>query len=291
MRFLVLSVLIFSLEAVYSQSVTVHPYFTSEATKSVIFTVKKNLVVSCNVTADAGTKQDDVTVQWKKDNTALSEIGNLKNRFKQANDGWNYTLTVTDSTNNDVGNWSCHVTVGDQTVSAEIQAATSIAVRIKTENINVVEEEKLRIECSVLGNPYPTLSWKIETSNYNDSVFDERVKIDSYTDDSGKLVENGLLIIEKVNKEDRGLYYCIATNKFWAGNEEESKSMIRVKDKYAALWPFLGICAEVIVLCAVIIIYEKKRNKTELEESDTDQSPDQKNTPDRGKDANLRHRQ
>lgn len=46
-------------------------------------------------------------------------------------------------------------------------------------------------------------------------------------------------------------------------------------DKYAALWPFLGICAEVIILCAVIIIYEKKRNKTELEESDTDQSPDQ----------------
>lgn len=46
-------------------------------------------------------------------------------------------------------------------------------------------------------------------------------------------------------------------------------------DKYAALWPFLGICAEVIILCAIIVVYEKKRNKTELEESDTDQSPDQ----------------
>lgn len=46
-------------------------------------------------------------------------------------------------------------------------------------------------------------------------------------------------------------------------------------DKYAALWPFLGICAEVFVLCAVILVYEKKRNKNELEESDTDQSPDQ----------------
>lgn len=46
-------------------------------------------------------------------------------------------------------------------------------------------------------------------------------------------------------------------------------------DKLAALWPFLGICAEVFVLCAIILVYEKKRNKTELEESDTDQSPDQ----------------
>lgn len=48
-----------------------------------------------------------------------------------------------------------------------------------------------------------------------------------------------------------------------------------VSDKYAALWPFLGIVAEVIVLCTVIFIYEKKRNKAELEESDTDQSPEQ----------------
>jgi len=40
--------------------------------------------------------------------------------------------------------------------------------------------------------------------------------------------------------------------------------------KYAALWPFLGICAEVLILCLIILIYEKRRNKSELEESDTD---------------------
>lgn len=44
--------------------------------------------------------------------------------------------------------------------------------------------------------------------------------------------------------------------------------------KYAALAPFLGICAEVIILCTIILIYEKKRDKTELEESDTDQGPE-----------------
>jgi len=43
----------------------------------------------------------------------------------------------------------------------------------------------------------------------------------------------------------------------------------------AALWPFLGICLEVIILCTVILIYEKKRNKTEMDESDTDGSPEQ----------------
>jgi neuroplastin len=54
-----------------------------------------------------------------------------------------------------------------------------------------------------------------------------------------------------------------------------SEGFVRVKDKLAALWPFLGICAEVFVLCAIILIYEKRRNKTEIDESDTDQSPDQ----------------
>jgi hypothetical protein len=63
---------------------------------------------------------------------------------------------------------------------------------------------------------------------------------------------------------------------------------LSVKDKLAALWPFLGICAEVFVLCAIILIYEKKRNKSELEESDTDQSPDTKPTP--NKDSDVRQR-
>ena len=49
-----------------------------------------------------------------------------------------------------------------------------------------------------------------------------------------------------------------------------------------------GRYAEVIVLCAIILVYEKKRNKAELEESDTDQSPDTKPTP--NKDSDVRQR-
>lgn len=45
--------------------------------------------------------------------------------------------------------------------------------------------------------------------------------------------------------------------------------------KLAALWPFLGICAEVLILCAIILVYEKRRNKEGADESDTDQSPEQ----------------
>ena len=37
-------------------------------------------------------------------------------------------------------------------------------------------------------------------------------------------------------------------------------------DKLAALWPFLGICAEVVILCTIIFIYEKRRAKKMEEE-------------------------
>lgn len=76
--------------------------------------------------------------------------------------------------------------------------------------------------------------------------------------------------------QDKGRYTCRVTN----SNTEKLKTEFSatgdlfVKDKFAALWPFLGICAEVFILCAIILIYEKRRNKTEQDDSDTDQ-PDQ----------------
>jgi len=95
--------------------------------------------------------------------------------------------------------------------------------------------------------------------------------------DGEKDVKNSRLVIKSVQMNDRGYYFCDATNEVMTelGQVVTEKAYFRVKDKLAALWPFLGICAEVFVLCAIILIYEKRRNKTEMEESDTDQSPDQ----------------
>lgn len=120
---------------------------------------------------------------------------------------------------------------------------------------------------------------------------EERVRLVPYYDEDRKVnVTDGELKIDEVNMGDRGEYICIGESE--DGQRFNMTSAVRIKgtrkhpvarylktfvvlDKYAALWPFLGICAEVFVLCAIIFIYEKKRNKTELEESDTDQSPDQ----------------
>jgi hypothetical protein len=117
----------------------------------------------------------------------------------------------------------------------------------------------------ILGNENET-SDQLRSIEFSEA---ERYKLEKHDG-----VEKAKLVINMAKLSDRGYFTCEGTNKYM-NDTASSEGYVRVKDKLAALWPFLGICAEVFVLCAIILIYEKRRNKTDLDESDTDQSPDQ----------------
>jgi hypothetical protein len=96
---------------------------------------------------------------------------------------------------------------------------------------------------------------------------DERIKLSNYTSDKGVLLVNATLRIEDLDFPDRADYSCLATAYSRFNETNNATCLVRVKDKLAALWPFLGICAEVTILCIIIFIYEKRRaKKMELEE-------------------------
>lgn len=142
------------------------------------------------------------------------------------------------------------------------------------ESTSVVEGEKLHLICVGKDAPSPgvKISWTFGGQNYTHS--EGRVKI---TKDSETGIHGIVLIVENIEMNDRGNIICRMSYNWSdpdAEHSSEAETFLRVKDKLAALWPFLGICVEVVVLCAIILVYEKKRNKAELEESDTDQSPD-----------------
>ena len=60
---------------------------------------------------------------------------------------------------------------------------------------------------------------------------------------------------------DPGKYVCNGTNSEGAG---QAVITLRVRNRFAALWPFLGIVAEVLVLVTIIFIYEKRRKPDEV---------------------------
>ncbi|KAJ6633716.1 Basigin, partial [Pseudolycoriella hygida] len=170
----------------------------------------------------------------------------------------------------DAGKFTCEIPeLGE---SKEFNVVAKMYFKQIPHSTAVVEGEKLKLHCIAYGTD-PEIKWVI-----GDEVYEESRGRIVLAEDERK-IKNAVLYIDNVVLEDRKTYNCTGTNiaiKFGNANYTEAQEYVyvRVKGKLAALWPFLGICAEVFVLCAIILIYEKRRNKAELEESDTDQSPE-----------------
>ncbi|XP_053614482.1 basigin [Plodia interpunctella] len=202
------------------------------------------------------------TYVWSKNKTEVSklkELGEL--RFELLEDG--AILRVKPALENDFGDYTCATGAGYQR-SWRVWARPRAKL---VANTNVVEGQKLKLTCKVLGKPTAgAVTWK-----YNATAQGPELTLASGARDgrvtlaAADNVTDSVLVLADAARADAGLYSCVPGV---AG--ERATTTLRVKDMYAALWPFLGICAEVFVLCAIILVYEKRRTKPELDDSDTD---------------------
>lgn len=225
-------------------------------------------------------KSSGEKVQWTKENKPLqTALADHEDIYKLDNETG--TLEILKSNDVFYGNYTCKGT--NSTTEYRIVPKPTAYM---PESTNVVEGEKLHLTCAGKQSPGIKVTWTFGDQNYTTSS--GRVKLGW---DHERGIYGAVLTVDNIEMNDRGKVYCMVSYNRSDTSENhiaEASTQLRVKDKLAALWPFLGICAEVVILCTIILVYEKKRNKAELEESDTDQSPDTKPTP--NKDSDVRQR-
>ncbi|KAL8625418.1 hypothetical protein ACOMHN_018563 [Nucella lapillus] len=251
---------------------------------------KEDAVLNCGVDDD----NKSFSYRWKRGNTWVTDIKvDNKQEFVEHDNG---SLVIRQPTRNLAGVFTCvaeyEANNKKHTIDIDFNYFAHPKVLPFDKSKNLVQDEKLVIECKVLGYPKPSISWFKEAEPITCKVlgypkpsiswFKEaepitegegsRFKMSVADTYDGTDIEYGKLVIDAVEFEDAAEYTCLAaTTSKWPEFNSTQIILVRVKDKLAALWPFLGIVAEVVVLCTIIFICEKKRNKDALLEEEANQ--------------------
>ncbi|GFU33479.1 basigin [Nephila pilipes] len=260
---------------VFSFSITESAIHTNEADqgKGFILTHRETLVLQCNNTDNPSAK-----IQWLKNGQSLNSTD-----ARVHDDTSNNSLVISDALETDCGNYTCK-SLNEEAI---IPVRSIVKIAPVDSSRNVVQNQNIILLCNVTqGTPLPTIQWFKRVSEDDESLNMSDPRINVKTDHRG--VEGTEIIINDAQFDDRAKYTCIATNEISSAN---ATILVRVKDKYAALWPFLGICAEVAVLCTIIFIYEKRRQKPDFDESETEHNTENKSVADQDeKNRDVRHR-
>ncbi|XP_072924392.1 basigin [Hemitrygon akajei] len=234
----------------------------------------KGSVLSCNLTNPSSVIEGRV---WKKDDV---EIPTTKDSVDSPL--MEYKLEGDDAKHS--GAYSCHYFT-TPAVSSTILVKASPGVTAEKKSEHRTEGESGVLICKSSGfPPVENWSWSRKTKAGTEQIVNGTKKF--HIKSTGNKTE---LHISSLDIElDQGDYFCNATNE--VGGEVETIHL-RVRSRYAAVWPFLGIVAEVIVLVAIIFIYEKRRKPDEISDDDEQGSaPLKSNSATNHKDKNIRQR-
>lgn len=188
----------------------------------------------------------------------------------------NNTLEIHNAKVEDSGLYECTLLLDSgESYNATVELKSAPYVKPFERSKNLVQDDPLSVDCHVSGFPDPTVTWSMGGADID-------TKDPRFSTQALQGIANATLKIADLMMEDAGDYTCTATNMLGSSN---STVTVRVKDKLAALWPFLGICAEVVILCVIIFIYEKRRAKKMEEEDAPEESGHLANSHDhKGKD-------
>ncbi|XP_067872326.1 basigin [Heterodontus francisci] len=236
--------------------------------------VLEETILRCNLTNPPSPIEGHV---WKKDDV---EIPNTSD--DEASTVMEYKLNAVDAKHS--GEYSCYYFTSPAVNNTiHVKAAPGVNSDKKSEHGN--EGDVGVLTCKSSGYP-PVENWSWSRKTKAGYEFIVNGTKNFHIKSAGNKTE---LRIYSLNiEEDQGDYFCNATNEIGAKAETIH---LRVRGRYAALWPFLGIVAEVIVLVAIIFIYEKRRKPDEISDDDEQGSaPLKSNASMNHQDKNVRQR-
>uniref|UniRef100_A0A8B9ZBH1 Hemicentin 1 n=1 Tax=Anas platyrhynchos TaxID=8839 RepID=A0A8B9ZBH1_ANAPL len=134
------------------------------------------------------------TINWKKDNTLLTErVG----KYKAMPDG---DLILDNVIPEDSGNYTCiaNNAAGEETHTVTLIVQILPAFSELPGDVALTKGEQLRLTCKATGIPIPKITW-----TFNNNIIPAQ-----YDDVNG----HSELVIDRVSKDDSGTYICTAEN-------------------------------------------------------------------------------
>lgn len=217
-----------------------------------ILILPKPVELFCNLTTASG---EDMPIHWYKNDNQLTASDRVVMKGLK--------LTIDPTEKEDVGTYKCQHE-NNPAINRTFDLVT-LSYRNLPKSTTALEGDQFSLTCDAEGSPKPTITWTKDELPIEEAINGtHRLNFR----DSEKGIANATIVMTEVQQSDRGLYTCFISNH--PNIMYNSTTNVRVKDIYAALWPFLGIVVEVVVLCIIIFIYEKKRTKNDFDESDND---------------------
>uniref|UniRef100_A0A8C5B859 Hyperpolarization activated cyclic nucleotide gated potassium and sodium channel 2 n=1 Tax=Gadus morhua TaxID=8049 RepID=A0A8C5B859_GADMO len=178
------------------------------------------------------------------------------------------SLSLDKITTHSGGKYEC-VFLIDPPVQQAVEVKTPPHVGAYKHSENGDENDKVLLTCVSHGYPLPS-DWSWSKTQADGSLAPivnntaEKYEIKSTPN------KTTLAITDLSIELDKGEYVCIGVSDLGASSD---RIQLRVRSRLAAVWPFLGIVVEVIILVTIIFIYEKRRKPDEIQDGSTGTSP------------------